>query len=626
VAHRNSPGRVRPAGRADGQVIVVVMLFLIVLVGFAGLVVDVGRVYVAQRQLQQAADASALAASQDMPNTSLALSAARLYSAAPGQVNAHSGVASDMLVVNPTATQSGASFKCLTSVGVPCETDTSYCSSGAGCNAIKVVEQGKVDTWFLGVLGTRFTQVSATATAAMHGGPAQALDVAVILDSTTSMNSPCGNDVTGIATGQATKFDCAKEGVRALLQSLNPCSSSLASCGPVSAGNVAAPLDEVALFTFPGLLNPTGYTHDATSARSNLSLDFGCPGNLTGATTPSWYQTGSSSVGAGTDEVQKITYSGSGSFTLKFNGSAATTGTALKKTTVAATIQSALRALSTINGAYVTVSGSSSPWTVTFGDLLGNQNQPLITGSATSSTVSVAELTAGATYFPQWYLLGPTTGSAGDYGYTGATLSYQVVGLSSDYRPDASATGLLSDSSPLVQASSWATCSGAAWPGNPYYGLSGHVQTGAGTYLATAISAASSLLAADSARKAKPVIIVLSDGDADTSPTGTAGDPCHEAIQASQTAQSLGSSAWVYSIAYDATNLSSTCAQDGGTYAGLTDFTTMQQIASDPSRFYCLNPPSGQTCNSADETSLKAIFRDIGVDLTTARLVTDDAS
>ena len=265
--------------------VVLAMLFLVVLLGFAGLVVDIGRVYVAHRQLQQAADAAALAASQDLPDSTASLATARLYSAALGQKNAHSGLSIDTLVVNPASGQSGVTFKCLTTVGVPCETDSSYCSSGltagTGCNAIKVVEKGKVDTVLLGVLGSSFTQfgsVSASATATMHGGTAQPLDVAVVLDSTTSMNNLCGYDVAGITHGQATKFDCAKEGVRTLLASLDPCSTSLATCGPVTGGNVAKPLDEVALFSFPGLLNPSGYTHDSTNARTNFSLNFGCPG------------------------------------------------------------------------------------------------------------------------------------------------------------------------------------------------------------------------------------------------------------------------------------------------------------------------------------------------------------
>ena len=45
------------------------VLALVVLLGFAGLVIDVGRVYVAQRQLQAAVDAAALAAGQDLPDS-----------------------------------------------------------------------------------------------------------------------------------------------------------------------------------------------------------------------------------------------------------------------------------------------------------------------------------------------------------------------------------------------------------------------------------------------------------------------------------------------------------------------------------------------------------------------------
>ena len=66
--------------------------------------------------------------------------------------------------------------------------------------------------------------------------------------------------------------------------------------------------------------------------------------------------------------------------------------------------------------------------------------------------------------------------------------------------------------------------------------------------------------------------------------------------------------------------------QDSGTYASLTGFTTMQGIASDNSKFYCLNPPSGQTCNNASANSLKLIFTAIGDDVTNARLLPDGTS
>lgn len=49
--------------------LVLVVLALVVLLGFAGLVLDIGRIYVAQRQLQQSVDAAALAAGQDLPDS-----------------------------------------------------------------------------------------------------------------------------------------------------------------------------------------------------------------------------------------------------------------------------------------------------------------------------------------------------------------------------------------------------------------------------------------------------------------------------------------------------------------------------------------------------------------------------
>ena len=118
-------------------------------------------------------------------------------------------------------------------------------------------------------------------------------------------------------------------------------------------------------------------------------------------------------------------------------------------------------------------------------------------------------------------------------------------------------------------------------------------------------------------------MIVLSDGDASTQPTGST-DPCHEAVVAADAAAAAGTE--VYSIAYDADNTSNSCTQDSGAYASLTGFTTMQRIASDSTKFYCLNPPSGQTCNNASASSLAQIFTAIGIDVTNARLVSDNAS
>lgn len=67
--------------RRDGQALVIVALSMVVMIAFTGLVIDVGRVYVAQRKLQGAVDAAALAAGQDLPNATKSYSDAVSYGA-----------------------------------------------------------------------------------------------------------------------------------------------------------------------------------------------------------------------------------------------------------------------------------------------------------------------------------------------------------------------------------------------------------------------------------------------------------------------------------------------------------------------------------------------------------------
>lgn len=98
---------------------------------------------------------------------------------------------------------------------------------------------------------------------------------------------------------------------------------------------------------------------------------------------------------SGTAEVQTATKSGTvsgGSFTLSFNGA---TTTAIQWDAVAATVQLALEALSTIEAGDITVTGgpiASVAFTITFGgNLSGNQAQ--ITADATLLTGSTPGIT-----------------------------------------------------------------------------------------------------------------------------------------------------------------------------------------------------------------------------------------
>lgn len=107
----------------------------------------------------------------------------------------------------------------------------------------------------------------------------------------------------------------------------------------------------------------------------------------------------------GTSEIQTVTISGTptgGTFTLSFRGQ---TTSALAYNAAAATVQTALRALSTIGSAGVTVSGSAGgPYTVTFADDLAETAIELMTASGSGLTggsspaVAVTEATPGVDF------------------------------------------------------------------------------------------------------------------------------------------------------------------------------------------------------------------------------------
>ena len=257
-----------PLRREDGQSIILVAVCLVVLLGVTGLVIDVGRVYQAQRQLQTATDAAALAAAESLPNGAAAEATACSYSA----VSMATGTCENG-AITPTANgknydgilngvHESTTLKCISlgSAGVNCQTGTDCQAPDMpqGCNAVKVTETAAVPLTFLRVLGFTSQTVSATSTAGMAGGIPHPLDVEMVNDTTGSMNNhdTCGGTPTDVPTTVTlTQEDCAKAGIRALLTSLLPCDESLSSCGSVVSGtnNVSNPVDEVGMVTFPAL-------------------------------------------------------------------------------------------------------------------------------------------------------------------------------------------------------------------------------------------------------------------------------------------------------------------------------------------------------------------------------------
>ena len=246
-------------------------------------------------------------------------------------------------------------------------------------------------------------------------------------------------------------------------------------------------------------------------------------------------------------------------------------------------------------------------------------------GTVTSGNVANAVDEVGIMVFP-----GLTNASQDQYEYRcsgspspttvsyAASPDYLAIPLSSDYRISDATTTPLNTASDLVIAAG-AGCS----PGIQAVG-------GYGTYYADAITAAQTALAGAGRPNAQNVIILLSDGGANASssdmPTAKKTNQCHEAITAAATAAAAGT--WVYSVAYGSstTITGGDCTTDT---PAISSCSTMQQIASDATKFF-VDPSGGSPpCSSPDNPSisdLNSAFKQIGIEATTARLLPNNTT
>jgi Flp pilus assembly protein TadG len=251
-----------------GQVLPMVALATVGMLGMGGLSVDVGRAYVAHAQLQNYANAAVLAAAGLVYNTSStnnATTVATLYSASAGNKN-----------VNPslgtvTTTVSTVCLNILEPAG-------SSCGSSGEPNAVRVVQKATVNTYFMKIFKVPQLKVAATATASMQG-QAQPWNVAIIIDATGSMSTNdtnCGSNVT--------EFQCALNGIKAMLASTNPCKSGATSCTNANANF------HVALFAFPEVSTATVTKENACSSFSTPAfLIYALPLTTATSYTPITY-------------------------------------------------------------------------------------------------------------------------------------------------------------------------------------------------------------------------------------------------------------------------------------------------------------------------------------------------
>lgn len=242
--------------------------------GLGALVIDVGRAVVAQHLLQASADAAAMAGAQAM-GASLSPSQSTIYTQACtfGGQSGSSG--------NCTIAGDNASNAFLPSASMSSGYPATYCSStianvgvncvtiagggGATGNTLKVAETVTLPMWFGAIIGVPHITMTAGSMAAMRGSPRNPYNVAIIIDTTQSMNSTDGS--TSNCSG--SRISCSLQGALTLLGDLSPCSAG-GSCGSVVTGttNVSNPVDEVAIYTFPGLTSTTNATDDANCSKT----------------------------------------------------------------------------------------------------------------------------------------------------------------------------------------------------------------------------------------------------------------------------------------------------------------------------------------------------------------------
>jgi Flp pilus assembly protein TadG len=241
----------------DGAIIAWSILLIPLMLGVAGLVVDVGYMYLCQRELQISTDAAAMAAAAKLPNASAASSNGLNFGSEPGKFNAYPTLNTPIAVADTSTTVTPG---CVAMTGVP------ECGTDVEANAVKVTQTTTVPTFFLralsalGVKTLASVNLSAISTATMTGSQRGPYNVALVLDTTASMQQNDGGD-----NCNGTKAQCAEQGAQILLSELSPCLSGQTSCGTATNGNVTNAVDEVSLFTFP-----------AQTAGTQTANDQGC--------------------------------------------------------------------------------------------------------------------------------------------------------------------------------------------------------------------------------------------------------------------------------------------------------------------------------------------------------------
>jgi Flp pilus assembly protein TadG len=226
-----------------GQILVLVALMMPVLLGFLGLVIDVGNAYAQRRFMQNAADAAALAGARYLANNIAGASDAAV-----------GGVVAAYLAANRGATYTpNAALTAQDGVWYVNASGVRVSAVGAGGSAptfptavgLEVVATKQVSTYFATVIGYPTLTVRATGTA-MYGGEAS-----------QQIQPPGGTSILPIAVDLSTY------------------NQAVATCGGYSGYHLTFALDITAPFSCSGNTGAGGFNWsplNVTSSNSNAVI------------------------------------------------------------------------------------------------------------------------------------------------------------------------------------------------------------------------------------------------------------------------------------------------------------------------------------------------------------------
>lgn len=196
----------------QGQAAVMVAVCLVAILGLVGMAIDFGNLRYQKRQLQTAADATALAGALELSSCGSTSNCSAMQTAAQ-QALTEDGYSGSTLLTQCTGTPSSTGVT-LTLNNGPCALGSTDPNNGSS-SIVEAVVSTPVSTYFAGILGFNNVTVSARAEAAV----ASSRDCVYIGDGGVTMNSNdritmgCGINVNGNFSANSNEVITAQNGI-----------------------------------------------------------------------------------------------------------------------------------------------------------------------------------------------------------------------------------------------------------------------------------------------------------------------------------------------------------------------------------------------------------------------------